>query len=409
MMQNSNMSAKDFIALEETYGAHNYHPLDVVVERAEGVWVWDVEGHKYLDCLSAYSALNQGHRHPAILAALIEQAQKVTLSSRAFRNDQLGLLYKELSDMTGYAMALPMNTGAEAVETAIKLARKWGYVTKGIPRNRAEIIIVGNNFHGRTITIISFSTEPLYRDMFGPHTPGFTIVPYGDVAAMEQAITPNTAAIMIEPIQGEAGVVMPPAGYLKAVADLCQKHNLLFVADEIQTGLGRTGKLFACDHEGVRPDVMVLGKALGGGVYPVSAVLADKPILGLFQQGEHGSTFGGNPLAAAVARASLRVLREEKLAERAAEVGEYFQERLAEIPSPHVKEVRGQGLLIGVELKPEAGGARRFCEALQTRGILCKETHDHVIRFAPPLVIDKATVDWAMAPITDVLNMPGAG
>ncbi len=409
MMQNSNMSAKDFIALEETYGAHNYHPLDVVVERAEGVWVWDVEGHKYLDCLSAYSALNQGHRHPAILAALIEQAQKVTLSSRAFRNDQLGLLYKELSDMTGYAMALPMNTGAEAVETAIKLARKWGYVTKGIPRNRAEIIIVGNNFHGRTITIISFSTEPLYRDMFGPHTPGFTIVPYGDVAAMEQAITPNTAAIMIEPIQGEAGVVMPPAGYLKAVADLCQKHNLLFVADEIQTGLGRTGKLFACDHEGVRPDVMVLGKALGGGVYPVSAVLADKPILGLFQPGEHGSTFGGNPLAAAVARASLRVLREEKLAERAAEVGEYFQERLAEIPSPHVKEVRGQGLLIGVELKPEAGGARRFCEALQTRGILCKETHDHVIRFAPPLVIDKATVDWAMAPITDVLNMPGAG
>jgi ornithine--oxo-acid transaminase len=400
------MNAKDYIALEEHYGAHNYHPLDVVIERAEGVWVWDVEGRKYLDCLSAYSALNQGHRHPAIIDALVEQAQKVTLTSRAFRNDQLGLLYKELSDMTGYAISLPMNTGAEAVETAIKVARKWAYVKKGLPRDRAEIIVVGDNFHGRTITIISFSTERHYRDLFGPHTPGFTIVPYGDAAAMEKAITPNTAAIMIEPIQGEAGVVLPPAGYLRAVAELCQKHNLLFIADEIQTGLGRTGKLFACDHEGVRPDVMVLGKALGGGVYPVSAVLADQPILGLFQPGEHGSTFGGNPLAAAVARAALRVIRDEKLAERAAAVGEYFQERLAEIPSPHVKEVRGKGLLIGVELKPEAGGARRFCEALLGRGILCKETHDNVIRFAPPLVIDKATIDWALEPITEVLNMP---
>jgi len=399
------MKAKDYIALENEYGAHNYHPLDVVIERAEGVWVWDVEGRKYLDCLAAYSALNQGHRHPKIVAALVAQAQKVTLTSRAFRNDQLGLLYQELSDLTGYEMALPMNTGAEAVETAIKLARKWGYVKKGIPANQAKIITAGNNFHGRTISIISFSTEPLYRDAFGPHTPGFVTVPYGDAAAIERAITPNTAAILLEPIQGEAGVVVPPAGYLKAVADLCRKHNVLFIADEIQTGLGRTGKLFACDHEGVRPDVMILGKALGGGVYPVSAVLASREILGLFRPGEHGSTFGGNPLAAATARAALRVIVEEKLVENSARLGEYFQERLAEIPSPHVKEVRGKGLLIGVELKPAAGGARRFCEALQQRGILCKETHDDVIRFAPPLVIDRPTIDWALGPITDVLNM----
>ncbi|MBM2850601.1 MAG: rocD [Anaerolineales bacterium] len=399
------MKAKDYIALENEYGAHNYHPLDVVIERAEGVWVWDVEGRKYLDCLAAYSALNQGHRHPKIVAALVAQAQKVTLTSRAFRNDQLGLLYQELSDLTGYEMALPMNTGAEAVETAIKLARKWGYVKKGIPANQAEIITAGNNFHGRTISIISFSTEPLYRDAFGPHTPGFVTVPYGDAAVIERAITPNTAAVMLEPIQGEAGVVVPPAGYLKAVADLCRKHNVLFIADEIQTGLGRTGKLFACDHEVVRPDVMILGKALGGGVYPVSAVLASREILGLFRPGEHGSTFGGNPLAAATARAALRVIVEEKLVENSARLGEYFQERLAEIPSPHVKEVRGKGLLIGVELKPAAGGARRFCEALQQRGILCKETHDDVIRFAPPLVIDRPTIDWALGPITDVLNM----
>jgi ornithine--oxo-acid transaminase len=400
------MNSKDYIALEETYGAHNYHPLDVVIEKAEGVWVWDVEGRKYLDCLSAYSALNQGHRHPKIIAALLEQAQKVTLTSRAFRNDQLGPLYKELSDLTGYEMALPMNSGAEAVETALKLARKWGYVQKGIARHQAEIVVAGHNFHGRTITIVSFSSEPLYRDDFGPPTPGFVAVPYGDAAALEKAITPNTAAILLEPIQGEAGVIVPPNGYLRAVHDLGRKHNVLFMADEIQTGLGRTGKLFACDHEGVRPDVMILGKALGGGVYPVSVVLADKPLLGLFKPGEHGSTFGGNPLAAAVAHAALRVISEEKLAERAAEVGEYFQERLAEIPSPHVKEVRGKGLLIGVELKPEAGGARRFCEALHQHGLLCKETHEHVIRFAPPLIIDRATVDWALGPITDVLNMP---
>jgi ornithine--oxo-acid transaminase len=335
----------------------------------------------------------------------MEQAQKVTLTSRAFRNEQLPLFYQELSAMTGYEMALPMNTGAEAVETAIKLARKWAYTVKGVPRDRAEIIVASGNFQGRTITIISFSTEPLYRDLFGPHTPGFKIVPYGDAAALETAITAHTAAIMLEPIQGEAGVVVPPAGYLKAAAEIARRHNVLLVADEIQTGLGRTGKLFACDHEAVRPDAVILGKALGGGVYPVSAVLADRALLGLFQPGEHGSTFGGNPLAAAVARAALRVIREEKLAERSAQLGEYFQERLAEIPSRHVQEVRGKGLLIGVELKPEAGGARRFCEALSQRGLLCKETHHNVIRFAPPLVIDQATIDWALEPIAAVLTM----
>jgi len=399
------MNTQDFIALEEKYGAHNYHPLDVVISKAEGVWVYDVEGKKYLDCLSAYSAVNQGHVHPKILAALIEQAGKVTLTSRAFRNDQLPLFYKELSEMTGYEMSLPMNSGAEAVETAIKLARKWAYRVKGVPRHQAEIITCAGNFHGRTVSIISFSTEPLYRDDFGPFTPGFVTVPYGDAAALEKAITPNTAAVLVEPIQGEGGVILPPAGYLKQVAEICKKHHVLFMADEIQTGLGRTGKLFACQHEGVRPDVTIIGKALSGGFYPVSAVLADSEILGLFTPGEHGSTFGGNPLAAAVARAALAVIREEKLAERAATLGAYFMEQLAEIPSPHVKEVRGRGMLIGVELKPQAGGARRFCEVLQERGILAKETHEHVIRFAPPLVIDKETIDWALPIIRDVLNM----
>ena len=399
------MNTQEFIKIEEQYGAHNYHPLDVVIEKAEGVWVYDVEGRKYLDCLSAYSAVNQGHVHPEILKALLDQAKKVTLTSRAFRNDQLPLLYKELSEMTGYDMSLPMNSGAEAVETAVKLARKWAYQVKKVPRHQAEIIVAGNNFHGRTVTIISFSTEPLYRDDFGPFTPGFVVVEYGDAAAIEKAITPNTAAVLLEPIQGEAGVIMPPEGYLKSVAELCRKNNVLFVADEIQTGLCRTGKLFASHHEDVRPDIVIVGKALAGGFYPVSAVLADKPILGLFTPGEHGSTFGGNPLAAAVARASLKVLREEKLAERAAELGAYFVEQLSEIPSPHVKEVRGKGLLIGVELKPGAGGARRFCEALKAKGILAKETHDNVIRFAPPLVIDKETIDWALPAIRETLNM----
>ena len=399
------MNTKDFIALEEQYGAHNYHPLNVVIEKAEGVWVYDVDGKKYLDCLSSYSAVNQGHVHPEILNALLEQAKKVTLTSRAFRNDQLPLLYKELSEMTGYEMSLPMNSGAEAVETAVKLARKWAYRVKGVPRHQAEIIVADGNFHGRTVTIISFSTEPLYRDDFGPFTPGFVVVKYGDADAIEKAITPNTAAVMLEPIQGEAGVIIPPAGYLKKVVEICRRNNVLFIADEIQTGLGRTGKLFASHYEDVRPDVVIVGKALSGGFYPVSAVLADKVLLGLFKPGEHGSTFGGNPLGAAVARASLRVIREEKLAERSRKLGEYFMEQLSEIPSPHVKEVRGKGLLIGVELKPEAGGARRFCEALQTKGILAKETHDHVIRFAPPLVIDKETIDWALPSIRDVLNM----
>ncbi|HSQ38750.1 MAG TPA: ornithine--oxo-acid transaminase, partial [Anaerolineales bacterium] len=374
-------------------------------EKAEGVWVYDVDGRKYLDCLSSYSAVNQGHVHPEILNAMLEQAKRVTLTSRAFRNDQLPLLYKELSEMTGYEMSLPMNSGAEAVETAVKLARKWAYQVKGVPRHQAEIIVADGNFHGRTVTIISFSTEPSYRDDFGPFTPGFVVVKYGDAGAIEKAITPNTAAVMLEPIQGEAGVIVPPAGYLKKVAEICKRNNVLFMADEIQTGLARTGKLFASHHEDVRPDVVIVGKALSGGFYPVSAVLADKAILGLFNPGEHGSTFGGNPLGAAVARAALRVIREEKLAERSQKLGDYFMEQLAEIPSPHVKEVRGKGLLIGVELKPEAGGARRFCEALKSRGILAKETHDHVIRFAPPLVIDKETIDWALPSIRDVLNM----
>jgi len=399
------MKSQDYIAMEEQYGAHNYHPLDVVIERAEGVWVYDVEGNKYLDCLSAYSAVNQGHVHPKILEALIEQARKVTLTSRAFRNDQLPLFYKELADLSGYEMSLPMNSGAEAVETALKLARKWAYHVKGVPRYEAEIIVAEGNFHGRTISIISFTSEPLYRDDFGPFTPGFKVVPYGDAESIERAITPNTAAVMLEPIQGEGGVIVPRAGYLKDVATLCTEHKVLFVADEIQTGLCRTGKLFASDHEGVRPDVMVIGKALSGGFYPVSAVLADRDLLGLFSPGEHGSTFGGNPVAAAVGRAALKVLVDEKLAERSHELGTYFMDQLAEIPTPHVKEVRGKGLLIGVELKPEARGARRFCEQLKQHGILAKETHENTIRFAPPLVIDKETIDWALPHIREVLNM----
>jgi ornithine--oxo-acid transaminase len=399
------MRPKDYIELEDRYGAHNYHPLDVVIERAAGVWVWDVAGNKYLDCLSAYSAVNQGHNHPKIVAALVEQAHKVSLTSRAFRNTQLGPFYQALSELTGYEQSLPMNSGAEAVETALKLARKWAYVKKGVPRNQAEIIVAEGNFHGRTITTVSASTHALYRDDFGPFTPGFVTVPYGDVAALGRAITPRTAAVLLEPIQGEAGVIVPPAGYLAAVAGLCHAHNVLFMADEIQTGLGRTGKLLATQHENVRPDVVILGKALSGGMYPVSAVVADAELLGLFRPGEHGSTFGGNPLGIAAARAALSVIVDEGLVENAARLGDYFQERLAEIPSPHVKAVRGRGLLIGVELKPEAGGARRFCEALQTRGLLAKETHDHVIRFAPPLVIDQPTIDWALAPITEVLNL----
>ncbi len=399
------MKTQDYIRLEEDYGAHNYHPLDVVLSRGEGVWVYDVEGNKYLDCLSAYSAVNQGHVHPKILQTLTEQAGKITLTSRAFRNDQLPLLYKELAEMTGYEMSLPMNSGAEAVETALKLARKWGYLVKGIEKYKAEIIVCDGNFHGRTISIVTFSSEGLYKDDFGPFTPGFKSVPYGDAEAMAAAITPNTAAIMVEPIQGEGGVLIPPDGYLKKLRQLADEHNVLLIFDEIQTGLGRTGKLFAQEHEGVRGDMTIIGKALSGGFYPVSAVLADKDIMSLFVPGEHGSTFGGNPLGAAIARQRCSVLVEEKLIENSAELGEYFIEQLAEIPSPHVKEVRGRGLFVGVELKKSAGGARRFCEALQERGILCKETHETVIRFAPPLVIDKETLDWAIPHIREVLNM----
>ena len=400
------MRAEDYIEIEETYGAHNYHPLDVVLSRGEGVWVYDVDGKKYLDCLSAYSALNQGHVHPRIREAMIQQAGQITLTSRAFRNDQLPLLYRELSQLTGYGMALPMNSGAEAVESAIKLARKWAYQVKGIPRYNAEIITFSGNFHGRTVSIVTFSSEPLYKDDFGPFTPGFISVPYGDISAVEQAISANTAAVLVEPIQGEAGVVVPPPGFLKKLSQICKKNNILLMADEIQTGLGRTGKLFACEHEQVRPDVMIIGKALSGGFYPVSAILADRPILGLFQPGEHGSTFGGNPLGAAIARAALGVIVEENLVERASTMGEYLMDQLSEIPSRHIKEVRGKGLLIGVELKPEAGGARRFCEALGQEGILAKETHQNVIRFAPPLIIDKATLDWAIPRIRDVLTRP---
>lgn len=399
------MKTSEYIEIEDRYGAHNYHPLDVVLTRGEGVWVYDVDGKRYLDCLSAYSALNQGHVHPKILKALQDQAVKLSLTSRAFRNDQLPLFYKELSELTGYEMSLPMNSGAEAVETALKLARKWGYRVKNIPRYQAEIITVAGNFHGRTISTISFSTEEFYKYDFGPFTEGFITVPYGDAAALEKAVTPNTAAVLIEPIQGEAGVIIPPEGYLKKVRDICTKNNVLFIADEIQTGLGRTGKLFACDHEGVRPDIITIGKALGGGFYPVSAVLADEPIMGLFSPGEHGSTFGGNPIACAVARAAMQVIVEEKLIDRAREMGNYFMQKLREIDSPHIKEVRGKGLLIGIELYPKAGGARRFCEALQDEGILAKETHEDVIRFAPPLIIDQATIDYALPSIRKVLMM----
>jgi ornithine--oxo-acid transaminase len=399
------MNTSEYIEIEERYGAHNYHPLDVVIDRGEGVWVYDVDGNRYLDCLSAYSALNQGHVHPRILEAMQAQARKVTLTSRAFRNDQLPLFYKELSELTGYDMSIPMNSGAEAVETALKLARKWAYTVKGVPANQAEIIVADGNFHGRTVSIISFSSEPLYKDAFGPFTPGFKSVAYGDIHALEQAITPNTAAFLIEPIQGEGGVIIPPAGYLKKAQELCAKHNVLLIADEIQTGLGRTGKLFAMDHEGVRPDMVIIGKALGGGFYPVSAVLADQPIMGLFTPGEHGSTFGGNPLAAAISRAALKVIVDENLIANAQEMGQYFCDRLSEIPAKNIQEVRGRGLLIGVELKEQAGGARRFCEQLQARGILAKETHEKVIRFAPPLIITQQDIDWAMPAIYDTLTM----
>jgi len=395
------MQTQEFIDLENAYGAHNYHPLDVVISRAEGVWVYDVDGKKYLDCLAAYSAVNQGHCHPAIMQAMLDQAHKVTLTSRAFRNDQLPLLYKDLHDLTGFDQALPMNSGAEAVETAVKTARKWGYKVKGIPEGQAEIIACSNNFHGRTITIVSFSTDAQYRDGFGPFTPGFTIVPYGDTRAVIDAITPNTCAFLVEPIQGEAGIVVPPAGFLRETWEACRAHNVLFMADEIQSGLGRTGKLFTYMHEGIRPDLVIIGKALSGGFYPVSAVLASKEVLGVFKPGDHGSTFGGNPLACAIARAALRVLVDEKMVENSAVPGKYFLDQLREITSPNVKEIRGLGLWIGLEM---TGRARPYCEKLKDEGILCKETHEHVIRFAPPLTITKQEIDWAVATVRKVVQ-----
>jgi ornithine--oxo-acid transaminase len=395
------LQTQDFVELENNYGAHNYHPLDVVIERAEGVWVYDVEGKRYLDCLAAYSAVNQGHCHPQILKTLIEQAHKVTLTSRAFRNDQLPLLYQDLHEMTGFDMALPMNSGAEAVETAVKTARKWGYKVKGIPEGKAEIIVCANNFHGRTVTIVSFSTDDQYRDGFGPFTPGFKVIPFGNARALREAITPNTCAFLVEPIQGEAGIVIPPQGFLKAAAEICREHRVLLMTDEIQSGLGRTGKLFAYMHEGIRPDLLIVGKALAGGFYPVSVVLAAKEILGVYKPGDHGSTFGGNPLGCAVARTALRVLLEEKMVERSAELGAYFLERLRTLHSPDLKEVRGKGLWIGIELNSPA---RPYCEALKREGILCKETHDRVIRIAPPLVITRDEIDWAFERIRKVIE-----
>jgi ornithine--oxo-acid transaminase len=397
------MSTEEYIKLENQYGAQNYKPLDVVLTRGQGIWVWDVEGRRYLDCLSAYSAVNQGHCHPKILRTLIEQAERLTLVSRAFRNDQLGPFYRELCELTDSHMVLPMNSGAEAVESAIKAVRKWGYKIKGIPEDKAEVIVCENNFHGRTITIVGFSTEPQYRDGYGPFAPGFKIIPFGDADALERTITPNTVAFLVEPIQGEAGVIIPPPGYLRAARQICNQHNVVLILDEIQTGLGRTGKFLAEEHDGIQSDLTLIGKALSGGFLPISAVLSNKEVLGVFHPGDHGSTFGGNPLACAVARTALKVIKEEGMAENADSLGKYFLEKLSEIKSPYVKEVRGKGLLIGVELRPEVGGARRFCEGLMEKGLLCKETHKDVIRFAPPLVIRKGEIDWALDRIHEVL------
>jgi ornithine--oxo-acid transaminase len=398
------MNTADYLAEVDRYSAHNYHPLPIILSKGEGAWVWDIEGKKYLDCLAAYSAVNQGHRHPAIVAAAKQQIDRLTLTSRAFHNDQMGPFLRELCELAGYEKALPMNSGAEAVETAIKAVRRWGYRVKGIPADQAEIVVCSNNFHGRTTTVVSFSTEEAYREGFGPLTPGFSVIPYGDAAALEAAITPNTAAFLFEPLQGEGGVVVPPEGYLRQVAEICKAHNVLLVADEIQTGLGRTGQFFCCDWEGVKPDIMVVGKALSGGFYPVSAMLAGEEVMGVFAPGDHGSTFGGNPLGAAVARAALQVIVDEKLPERARELGDWFMNELRRIGSPHVQEVRGRGLMIGVEIRRESGTARPFCEGLMERGVLAKETHEQVVRFAPPLVVEKADLEWALGHTAEVLE-----
>jgi ornithine--oxo-acid transaminase len=394
-------TAARLIELEDLYGAHNYHPLGLVIGEAQGAWVTDVEGRRYLDCLSAYSAVNQGHNHPHILKALIEQASRVTLTSRAFHNDKLGLFYQKLTQFSGLPKVLPMNTGAEAVETALKAARKWGYQVKGVPDGQAEIIVCEGNFHGRTTTIVGFSTEEQYRDGFGPFTPGFKVIPYGDAAALESAITPNTVAFLLEPIQGEAGIIVPPAGFLKRASELCKANNVLLMLDEIQTGLGRTGKAFCFQHEAIVPDVVVIGKALSGGFYPVSAMLSREDVMAVFHPGDHGSTFGGNPLGCAVAIAALEVIEQESLAERSARLGEKVFARLRAMKSPYITEVRGKGLMVGIELNI---AARPFCEALWAHGVLCKETHHKVIRFAPPLVISEEDLMWAVDQLEAVLG-----
>jgi ornithine--oxo-acid transaminase len=397
-------TANELIDSERRLGAHNYEPIDVVLTRGKGVWVWDVDGNKYLDALSAYSAVNQGHVHPKILEAMVEQANRITLTSRAFRNDQLAPFYEELADLTGAHRILPMNSGAEAVESAIKAVRKWGYEVRGIPEDQAEVIVCSDNFHGRTISIVSFSTDPMAKEGFGPFTPGFKVVPFGDIEAFEQAITPNTVAFLVEPIQGEAGVIIPPAGYFPRVRELCTEHDITLILDEIQTGLGRTGRLLADEHEGIEADVTLIGKALSGGFYPVSAVLSNDAVLGVLKPGEHGSTFGGNPLAAAVARAALKVLVEEDMIGNSDRLGAYFLEQLGTIRSDRIKEVRGRGLMLAVELHPEAGGARPVVEALKERGLLAKDTHGSTIRIAPPLVITRDQVDWALEQIDAVLT-----
>jgi len=398
------MNTQEYLDLENEFGAHNYKPLDVVLTKGEGVWVWDVDGKRYLDCLAAYSAVNQGHCHPAIMKTMMAQAQNLTLTSRAFRNDQLGYFYKEICELTRSHKVLPMNSGAEAVETVIKAVRKWGYQVKGIPEDKAEIIVCANNFHGRTITIVGFSTDPTARNGFGPFTPGFKIIPFGDADALEAAITPHTAGFLVEPIQGEAGVIIPKAGYFKTAREICDRHNVVLILDEIQTGLGRTGRLLAEEHEGIEADLTLVGKALSGGYYPVSAVLSNKEVMDVLQPGEHGSTFGGNPLACAIARTAIRVLKEEKMIENASEMGDYFLAGLKKIQSPHIKEVRGRGLMLAMELIQETGGARPFCYKLADRGMLCKETHENTIRFAPPLVIKKDEVDWALEQIDAVMK-----
>ena len=398
------MSWQLSMELNEKYGAHNYHPLPIVLCRGQGVWVEDPNGRRYMDMLSSYSALNQGHCHPRILAAMVEQAQRLTLTSRAFHNDKLGFFLEKLCAISGFEKALPMNSGAEAVETGLKAVRKWGYTVKGVPEGMAEIIVCADNFHGRTTTIVGFSTEAQYQEGFGPFTPGFKVVPYGDFEALEEAFNENTVAFLVEPIQGEAGIHVPPAGYLRHARALCDRHNALLFCDEIQTGLGRTGKMFCFEWEGVRPDCMTLGKALSGGFYPVSAFLARSEVMDVFQPGDHGSTFGGNPLAAAIGIASLDVLVDEKLSERAAQMGRRFMDGLRAIPSPHVDEIRGKGLLIGVEIRASSGPARPFCERLMAHEILAKETHHQVIRFAPPLVITEEEVGWALERIARVLG-----